>query len=238
LSPLKNKIGVGAESYVVFDADGEAGQGDLYAVSASGGTVFQVTFSRAHEFSPALSPDGVMLAFVRGPVAVDTNNYRVWVMNLLNGAERELPLSDAGPPLQVAWSRDGQGLYVRFKQGIRFTPAPPSPPSYDSPDPGVLDSAFRIVLGDPAFAVLAPCDSGGFCVAGDSGTVQVLPSAARAPFGWGPDSLGYFTGDAIEVRPLGGGSTRRLSWAKAPEHPKTATYFAGVNVDRGPPGLH
>lgn len=240
LSPLKNRIGVGSESYVVFDADGEAGQGDLFAVSASGGTVFQVSFSRAHEFAPALSPDGVMLAFVRGTAVEDSNSYRVWVMNLLNGAERELPQSDAGPPLQVAWNRNGEDLYVRFERGIRVTPAPPRPPVFDSRDayPAVADSAFQVVLGDPAFAVLTPCDSGGFCVTGDSGLTRVLGAEARNPFQWGPDSLGYFESDAIEVRPLGGGTTRRVPWSKAPAHPRTATYFRGVTEDRGPPGLH
>jgi hypothetical protein len=58
---------VGSESYVVFEAAGEDGQGDLYASPAAGGPSFPVTFSRAHETAPALSPDGTMLAYLRLP---------------------------------------------------------------------------------------------------------------------------------------------------------------------------
>jgi len=241
LSPLGNRLEVGAESYVVFEAGGEDGQGDLYASPASGGPIFPITFSRVHETAPALSPDGTMLAYIRAPRESDSAGYRVWVMNLLNGAEREVPVSPVGAPRRVAWSRDGQRLFVRTSGGDLVAPAPPASPGLQ-PATGALqpaaDSAFQVVLGDPPFAIVTRCaDGAGLCVSPDSGDAQVLASGGRDPFMWGTDSVGYFVGNDIEIRPLGGGLTRRMSWANSPDRPKTATQFPGVPGSGEPPGL-
>ena len=241
LSPLGNRLEVGAESYVVFEAAGEDGQGDLYASPASGGPIFPVTFSRAHETAPALSPDGTTLAFVRAPREADSAGYRVWIMNLLNGAERELPVSPVGAPRRVAWSRDGQRLFVRTSGGDLVAPAPPASPDLQ-PAIGALqaaaDSTFQVVLGDPPFAIVTRCTDGvGLCVSPDSGDAQVLAPGGRDPFLWGTDSVGYFVGNEIEIRPLGGGTTRRVIWANVPVAPRTATYFPGVKRDVRPPGM-
>jgi len=238
---LGNRLQVGSESYVVFEAAGEDGQGDLYASPAAGGPSFPVTFSRAHETAPALSPDGTMLAYLRAPRATDSAAYRVWIMNLLNGAERELPVSSVGAPRRVAWSRDGQRVFVRTSGGDLVAAAPPASPSVEPVTgslQGAADSALQVVLGDPPFAVVTSCAGGvGLCVPSDSGAVQVLDPEGRDAFAWGPDSVGYFVGSDIEVRPLGGGATRRLNWTRAPDRPKTATQFPGVPGSTEPPGL-
>jgi hypothetical protein len=241
LSPLGNRLQVGSESYVVFEAVGEGGQGDLYATPAGGGPSFPVTFSRVHETAPALSPDGTMLAYIRAPLEADSAGYRVWIMNLLNGAERELPESPGGAPRRVAWSRDGQRVFVRTSGGDLVASAPPASPSQEAVTgalQAVADSALEVVLGDPPFAIVTSCaGAAGLCVPSDSGAPQVLDAGGRDPFVWGPDSVGYFVGNDIEIRPLGGGATRRLNWARSPDRPKTATQFPGVPGSTEPPGL-
>lgn len=233
LSPVKNRVGVGVESYVVFDADGEDGQGDLYVGSASGGKVFRVTFTRVHEFAPALSPDGIMLAFIRGARTADSASHRVWIMNLLNGSEREVPpLGNGAYAQRVAWALDGRTLYVRTAQGdYRVTP-PPLPPDMrlvGSAGQPTADTILAVPLGDPVLGIAQPCDSGGgICAFTPSGT-QVINALGRDAFRWGADSVGYFFGDGIEVRPLGGGTTREVRWTGVPANPRTATQFPGVS---------
>ena len=85
---------------------GSGVSGDLYAVRADGGPAFPLTYTPVAELAPALAPDGADLAFLRGQSLRDSTPATVWVMNLLNGAERELRLpKDAGTPERVGWSR-------------------------------------------------------------------------------------------------------------------------------------
>jgi hypothetical protein len=231
LSPIKNKIEVGVESYVVFEGDGEGGQGDLFAGSAGGGSVYRLTFSRVHEFGPALSPDGAMLAFIRGRTREDSSSYRVWVMNLLNGAEREITMEGAGYPRRVGWSRDGTAIYARASSGDFVASAPPSTSGFTpvGDDAARADSAVSILLGEPATATVTGCLNGpGLCVPSDSGGFQVLSTDGRDAFRWGADSVGFWVGDVVEVRPLGGGKTRELRWTRMPPHPGKATQFPGL----------
>ena len=228
LSPVKNRIGIGVEPYVIFDGDGEDGQGDLYAASTSGGSTFRLTFSRAHESNPALSPNGAMLAFIRGPLAADSSSQRVWIMNLLNGSERELPAIN---PRQVAWSRDGSTLFVTTPAGVFAIPAPPVAPSLallSGSEAAAADSALAVQLGDPVIAIVEPCHGpSGLCASGNGAEPQRITDRGRAAFRWGADSVGYFVDDVVEVRPLGGGTTRQVRWANMPAHPRTATHFSG-----------
>jgi hypothetical protein len=39
----------------------------------------------------------------------------------------------------------------------------------------------------------------------------------------------FFVGDAVEIRPLGPGRARRLSWDGAPGRPRQMTVFLGVD---------
>lgn len=230
LSPVKNRVSVGSESYVVFDAEGEEGEGDLYVGSASGGRAFRITFSRVHESSPALSPDGIMLAFIRGAHAADSADHRIWIMNLLNGAERDVPsLGEGRFPQRLGWSLDGTALFVRTSQGDFQIPAPPSAPkpqALDSTSRFSADTALGVPLGSPVIAVAEPCDTG-ICVRTQAGS-QVLTTGGRAPFRWGADSVAYFNGDVIEVRPLGGGTVRQVRWSDSPANPRSATQFPGT----------
>ena len=227
---MKNRVGVGVESYVVFDADGENGEGDLYIGSASGGKAFRITFTRVHESSPALAPDGIMLAFIRGRHAADSAGYRIWVMNLLNGAEREVPaLGEGDYPQRLAWSLDGTAIYVGTSRGVFRIPAPPASPDPQRVAPNAIslaDTILGVPLGNPVAALARECD-GGVCAFTASGS-QALSPTGRAPFRWGADSVGYFEGEMIEVRPLGGGTVRQLTWTEAPVNIRTASHFPGV----------
>lgn len=230
LSPLKNRVSVGEESYVVFDGEGEDGQGDLYAGSASGGSVFRITFTRVHESSPALSPDGTMLAFIRGARAADSASHRIWIMNLLNGAEREMPvLGPAAYPRRLAWSLDGAAIYARTAQGDFRIPAPPAPATPEAVTAGTqatADTILAVPLGFPVIAIATGCDSG-ICAFTRSGS-QVVSTEGRDPFRWGSDSLAYIRGRGIEVRPLAGGATREVRWTQVPSELRTATQFPGI----------
>lgn len=239
LSPLSNHIAVGQEPYAVFVADGENDVGDLFAVPAAGGTVFQVTFTRVGESGPALSPDGVVLVFARSRSSADTTRRSVWVLNLLSGAERELFTAPEPGALRIGWGPRGDVLYLRTpSQTYRIAPPPAAPDArpVTTDEQAAADSALSVILGEPGFARVVRCESGSassggegmLCVATAHGGTQPLVRAAHDPARWGPDSVAYFVGPELTVRPLGGGITRRLRWTKVPVKPREVTFFEGA----------
>jgi hypothetical protein len=240
-TPLQNRIAVGRESYVVFVADGQGGQGDLYAVDANGGLAYPFTYSLASESRPALDPTGVMLAFIRAPRDTGGTPRKLWVMNLLNGTERELRLDSGAVPQAAAWSRDGRTIFVRTSAGLRGVAAPPAEPAphrLSGADSAAGDSALAVLVGDPPFATIAPCREGAddICALSSSAAPQVVDSPAHAPFRWGADSLGYVVGDRILVRPAGAGKPREVRIERAPAHVRDATWFAGIRPAPGAGG--
>ena len=134
LPPLRGQIEVGRDAYAVFVAGSGTG-GDLYAVRGEGGVPIPITFTNVAELSPALSPDGTELAFLRGLSLRDSTPATIWVMNLLNGAERELPLpKGAAAPRRVGWGL-GHTVVVETGGGLFSIHAPPSAPD-PQPIPG------------------------------------------------------------------------------------------------------
>ena len=114
LPPLRHKFEVGRDSYVILVADAPDGRGDLWAMSPEGSDIVQITFSLPAEWSPRLSPSGDVIAFLRSREQGDTARTRIWLMNLLNGSERELTLPDSsGAPTALAWAEGGRALLVR-----------------------------------------------------------------------------------------------------------------------------
>jgi len=225
LSPLSNKVEIGEESYIVFAADGEDGVGDLFASPPGGGTAWQITFSRVDERLPALSPDGVMLAFDRGRLPGDTATRSVVVMNLLNGAERRVVAPGVLQPSAIAWSADGKRIVVRSGSSVVTVPAPPAsgePAAADSGDRARLD----VQLGDPPVAEARNCSGGaGVCVALPDGREVVLDSAATSPVAWYGDSVAYVRSGGWVIHPLAGGHTRLLEWGDEVVHPRSITHF-------------
>ncbi|HUR93323.1 MAG TPA: hypothetical protein VMY76_01985 [Gemmatimonadales bacterium] len=231
LPPLRGQMEVGRDAYAVFVGGGGAAGGDLYAVRTEGGVVVPITFTGVGEMRPALSPDGSMAAFLRGTSLRDSVPGSVWVMNLLSGAEREIDLPPgAGPPRRVAWMHDGRGVFVESASGIYRTSVPPDAGAtlVSQSERAPAESALAVLLGRPAFARVIPCaEEGALCTAGDTGTPGFLARGARDAFRWGDDSVAFFVGNAVEIRPLGAGRARRLGWRSPPSHPRQMTVFLG-----------
>jgi hypothetical protein len=222
---------IGRDPYAVF-VGGGGPNSDLYAVRPDGGPPVAITFTPVAELRPALSPDGGALAFLRGTSLDDSAPATVWVMNLLSGSERELPLpKGAGKPKQVAWDHQGAALIVSAGNGVYRINAPPA-----APDPRPVlpaeraraESSLAVLLGDPVFTRVVPCKAAGdLCVRADSGEPDLLARGARDPVRWGPDSVAFFVGNNLEIRPLGPGRPRRMVWSNAPERPRQMTFFSG-----------
>jgi hypothetical protein len=224
LSPLSNKLEIGQESYFLFVADGEDGLGDLFAAAPVGAQSFQLTFTRLDERAPSLSPDGVMVAFLRSRAPGDSTA-AVVIMNLVNGAERLL--SDVGEVRALAWSRDGARLFLRTPSGIRAVPAPPAASAISKVEAGehaIADSAFKILLGDPPVGEAVACEQGGICALLPSG-LSVLSADGTSPARWGSDSLIYAAGNELIVRPLGGGANRMIKFTGNLRNPRGVTLF-------------
>jgi hypothetical protein len=229
LPPLRGKIDVGRESYAVF-VGGSGMSGDLYAVRANGGPVSQITFTTVAELRPVLAPNGTDVAFLRGVSFRDSTPASLWVMNLLNGAERELKLpTEAGPPSQVAWSPDGGALILRAANGLYRLDAPPGRPNAQpvpAAERAAAESTLSVLLGDPVFARVVPCRRGDdLCVMPRSGKSGILAQAASDPVRWGGDSVAFFAGELLQIRPLARGRPRLLHWSEAPARPRQVTFF-------------
>jgi len=232
IPPLRDEIEVGRDRYAIFVAGGGRAGGDLYAIRAEGGAALPLTYTNVGEMLPALSPDGFAVAFLRGASLRDSTPGTVWVMNLLNGADREITLpKSAGRPRRVGWSHDGARVVVETATGLfeSGTPAAPAPPRPVPPEQRAdAESSLAVLLGSPSFTRVVPCDeAGALCVRGRAGLPALLARHARDPVRWGTDSVAYFVGSALEIRPLGPGRTRRLTWSAAPRNPRQMTMFDG-----------
>ncbi|HYC32912.1 MAG TPA: hypothetical protein VEB59_11540 [Gemmatimonadales bacterium] len=232
LPPLRGELEPGKDAYVVFVGGTAQAGGDLYAVAASGGNALPLTYSGVGEMRPVLAPDGGAVAFLRGASLRDTTPGTVWVMNLLNGRERQLELpKGADAPERVGWADGGRALIVRAGGRLyRFT----APPATGRGEPvpraasAAAESALAVLLGEPAFARAVPCASPeDLCVLGDTGAPALIARGARDPARWGRDSVAYVAGGTILVRPLGPGRERRVRVSGAPRAPRQITVFAG-----------
>ncbi len=233
LPPLRKVGEAGKDPIVLFVGGEEAGQADLFAVPASGGEVTQLTFSGVSETRPALSPDGGGVAFLRGASPGDSATGALWVMNLLSGAEREVRLpKGAGAPARVGWSADGRSLIAATANGLYRAPAPPEiGPAIPVPadERAAAESSLAVLLGSPAFARVTPCARRtDLCAVGDTGAQALLAENARDPARWGSDSVAYFVGDELVVRPLGPGRERQIELRHAPARPREPTVFPGA----------
>jgi hypothetical protein len=222
---------IGRDPYAVF-VGGSGPNSDLYAVRPDGGPPIAITFTTVAELKPALSPDGGALAFLRGASLNDSTAATIWVMNLLSGSERELvPPKGAGRPVAVDWDAGGRALIVATRNGLYRINAPPADPDARPIAPGEraqAESSLAVLLGDPVFARAVPCKTeGDLCVTGDSGPPALLARDAHGAVRWGPDSVAFFMGDDVEIRPLGPGRPRRLAWSNVPEQPREMTFFPG-----------
>lgn len=241
VTPLTNKIKVGEESFVIAVGEGPDGQTDLFAAPAGGGAFTRLTFNRPEERFPRISPDGGMVAFLRAAKGVTGPPWSLVILNLLNNAERAMPLpADAGEPERLGWSSDGSRVVV-FAQGYfvtsaGFAAAPLSRFPVDSVQEA--DSISRQLLGDPPSAMVRECMNGGLCIVARTGEITTLDTAARSAVRWGADSVGYFLPGGFEVRPLAGGHSRRPVWTDPPAHLRQLTQHPGqVTTSSGVSGI-
>jgi dipeptidyl aminopeptidase/acylaminoacyl peptidase len=229
LPPLRGHLQVGRDAYAVFVGGTAPAGGDLYAVPATGGEAIPITFTNVGEMRPRLSPDGRFIVFLRGGSLTDSTPSSVWVLGLDNGAERELTLPrGAPPPRQAAWSKDGQTVVVAAGQHLYRYDAPMTSSDGRVVEPAEraeAESSLAVLLGDPVFARVVPCERGSLCTVGDSGR-DLLATDARDPLRWGPDSVAWFSDDGVEIRPVGPGRSRRLE-IEGPRAPRQMTAFTG-----------
>jgi len=232
LPPLRHKFEVGRDPYVVLVADAPDGRGDLWAMSPDGSDIVQITFSLPAEWSPRLTPAGDVVAFLRSREQGDTARTRIWLLNLLNGSERQLHLPDSsGAPLAIAWTEDGRALVVRTTRTVYRVNAPPAPPAPSEVPPSEIaaaDRALSVTVGSPAFALIAPCEVGGaLCVFPDDGPPATIAEGATDPVRWGNDSLAYQQNGELVVRPVGPGRERIVRWRSSLVNPRDLTLFTG-----------
>ncbi len=108
-------------------------------------------------------------------------------------------------------------------------PAPSDARPVPAAERAAAESALAVLLGSPAFARVVPCaEPGALCVAGDTGAPGPLARDARDAARWGDDSVMFFRGDVVEIRPLGPGRARRLDWEAVPRRPRQMTVFLGT----------
>jgi hypothetical protein len=232
LPPLRGKIEVGRDAYAVF-VGGSGMSGDLYAVRADGGPAFPITYTPVAELAPALSPNGTDLAFLRSQSLRDSTPATVWVMNLLNGSERELELpKGAAAPERVGWSVDGKTVVVRAGRGLYEFDAPPAKSEARPVAPAesaVAESSLAVLLGNPVFARVVTCKRAtDLCLMTRRGAPGILAQAARDPVRWGTDSVAFLVGDnLLQIRPLAKGRPRALNWSNVPARPRQLTFFGG-----------
>jgi hypothetical protein len=234
--PLRGKFEVGRDPMVIFVGGDSPAGGDLYAVPTSGGRAIPITFSTVGEMRPALSPDGGAVAFLRAGSLTDSAPASVWVLNLINGAERQVGLpEDAGPPERVGWAHDGRSLVLGAGGRLYRAEAPPAEATA-RPVPvaqrASAESALAVLLGRPAFARAVPCaNAEDLCVVGDTGAPALFARGARDPARWGDDSVAYLEGDRLMVRPLAAGRARQVEWSALPARPRQPSVFAGATVE-------
>ena len=238
VTPLTNKIRVGEEPFVIAVGEGPDSMTDLFAAGAGPGAFVRLTFNRAEERTPRLSPSGSAVAFLRR--AENTDLWSLVVLDLVTNREETAPMpKGAGKPQAVGWSRGGDLVLVKA-YGYLVSPVPPRAlwlrvVGLDST--AWADSLSSELLGGPPTARAGICrlPETGYCVfAGGGGEATRLPTATGAPIRWGPDSLAYPTAAGLEVRPLAGGRARHPIWNSSPSRLRDFTYHPGSGP-RSPP---
>ena len=227
VTPLSRRIRVGEEPFVIGVGEGSDSNTDLFAAPAGGGAFIRLTFTRAEERLPRLSPRGTAVAFVRREGGAANPRWTLVVLDLLTTAEHSAPLPHGTEaPVRTGWARDGSalvlagGYFTLAAEQDSLTPVSPAQRS-------AADSATRELLGDPPGAMVGECAGGELCIAASNGDTTRFGPGDTGAIRWGGDSLGYFTARGFEVRPLSAGSARRPDWSGKPAALRSLTHHPG-----------
>ena len=228
VTPLTNKVSPGDDAFVVVVGEGDDNATDLFAAPAGGGSFARFTFNRPVEDLPKLDPTGTRLAFVRRSASRDSVVSLV-VLDLVKNEEQRAALPAGLPyPTALGWGRNGKVVIVRAATLYQadLTPTLGGIVPVPAAERAAADSAVEELLGDPPQGVARFC-GGQACIVATGGDSTMLGNQARDPVRWGPDSVAYFVGNVLEVRPLGGGRVRRPTWTGTPRHARLLTYHPG-----------
>jgi hypothetical protein len=234
LSPIDHRIRLGEEPFVVFVAEGSDGNTDLFTTTTGGGHVYQLTFTRVIERAPALAGGGQMVAFLRFRDSLPGTPRDVVVMNLENGAEKIIPLpATAGLPRALGWGAGDRVVYIRTDSGFWQANVPPSgmaATAIPDPDVAIANQAIGAWLGQPPFAEAIACATG-LCIVGRAHDTSTLNPTGHDPMRWGSDSVAWFEGNEIVVRPLGTGRARRIRLLEGPANAREGS-MGGTSGER------
>jgi hypothetical protein len=223
LSPIDHRIKLGEEPFIVFVGEGADHNTDLFTTTTDGGHVYQLTFTRVIERAPALAGGGRMVAFLRLRDTLPGTRRDVVVMNLENGAEKIVPLPvSAGLARAIGWGADDHEIYIRTDSGFWQAEIPPSgamAAAVAGADVRAATQATAAWLGQPPFAEAIPCATG-ICLIGPQHDTTVLNSTGSDPMRWGRDSVAWFEGHDVVIRPLGSGRARRIMLQNGPANPR------------------
>lgn len=151
------------------------------------GRTRQLTFASGLELDPAISPDGKMIAYSAG-LATEMH---IYVRQISGGRSIALAEGLAGHHRWPQWSPDG--AQIAFQAGVTF---------YG----GTIDLSGGSVYAVPTLGG-AP-----------KKMVDPSPGAAVLSLVWSPEGqqVAYVEGEAIYVRPVGGGEPREITPAYRP----------------------
>ena len=170
------------------------GAGDIYSVSASGGTIRALTDRRGPDGNPSISPDGRWIAYTGFDQTDDTYTVsKLYVMGIDGSGKRLLTGEFDRAPDPVAWAGDGSGIYFiaedRGTNNLYFISAKGGTPRQVTKGNHQLNVSSMAKNGLMAGVLTSPSEPG---------DVVVL-SATQAT----PKKLTDVNGDLLEGRKLG-----------------------------------
>ena len=158
-------------SHRVEDWEYDVQESDLYAVDVASGAIEQLTDRKGPDGSPALSPDGRLLAYLGHDIRyTGYNNDQLWLMDLESGDKRLLSGDFDRSVGDIQWAEDGKSIWFQYTD-------------FGTERLGYVDLRGRLTetplrLGGTTLG--RPYSSGTYDV-GPSGTVVYTASASERP---------------------------------------------------------
>jgi len=231
VTPLTSRIQVGEDPFVIGVGEGADSATDLFAAPAGGGAFVRLTFTRAEERLPRLSPEGTKLAFIRREGTRAEARWSLVILDLRTTGERTALLpANAATATRIGWSPDGRRAVVAAGDYFALSATATAGDALISVEAGgaaAADSMTRELLGDPPSAMVRDC-ADGLCIVAANGDTSALDRGASNAIRWGADSVAYFSTHGFTVRPLAGGASRWPDWKDKPSGLRNLTYHPGT----------